>query len=73
MVRTAQNFYYWRGGQIKGRIQIERIKGLISMTDRRIVETSGVGLSAIMQHETKYVYWCDNYTEYMSIASEDAG
>ena len=43
------------------------------MADRRIVETSGVGLSAIMQHETIYVYWCDNSTEYMSIASEDAG
>ena len=43
------------------------------MADRRIVETSGVGLSAILPLETKYVYWCDNYTEYMSIASEDAG
>ena len=41
---------------------IERIKGLFMIADRRIAETSGVGLSAILPLEKKFVYRCDNYT-----------
>jgi len=33
----------------------------------------GVGLSAILPLEKKFVCWYDNYTEYMSVDSENTG
>ena len=58
---------------IEDKILFKEIKVLNQVADRQSAKVSGVGLSAILALETKFVYRCDYYTEYTSIASEDTG